>query len=80
MSGKSDAKRITWYADLCSKLLDEVAELKQRIAELEAQQLPKTVTPVNGKCPACGGVCGWGYCCHCGAKLNWVNLQTTKRR
>ncbi len=37
MSGKSDAKRITWYANLCSKLLDEVAELKQRIKELEAQ-------------------------------------------
>ena len=45
--------------------------LRERIAELEAQIPKVVVTPINGKCPNCGGYCGWNYCCHCGAKLNW---------
>ncbi len=68
----------------CDKPNIRIAELEMRsgccrdastgkdllIAERE-KQVPKAVTPLNGKCPACGGWCGWSYCCHCGSKLNW---------
>lgn len=42
---------------LKTEVLEYVSELEKRIAELEAQQTPKVVTPLNGICPFCGGVC-----------------------
>ena len=61
MSGKSDAKKLTWYANRCSKFLDEVAGLKRRITELEALlgkdesacTMPGDVCDYDGGCDTC---------------------------